>query len=137
MKVVLDTNVLVSGMLSAEGPCGQILDLVADGELWPCVDGRILGEYGSVLRRPKLKIPQEDAGQILELLRFVAESVTALPLGASLPDPGDLAFLEVAASAGAVLITGNKRHYPASARKGVVVVAPREFLDLMRYRSDE
>ena len=44
-RVVLDTNVLVSGLLSATGPCGRLIDLVVEGLLQPCVDSRILGEY--------------------------------------------------------------------------------------------
>ena len=57
MRVVLDTNVLVSGLLTPSGPCGQIVELVLDGVLDLCVDGRILDEYEDVLRRPKLAIP--------------------------------------------------------------------------------
>ena len=132
VRIVLDTNVLVSGMLSALGPSGQIVELMIDGALQPCIDGRIIEEYESVLRRPRLAIPPADADDILVLIRRVAEPIAARPLAASLPDPDDLPFLEVAATARAVLITGNLRHFPEEACAGVTVVSPRQFLDLLR-----
>jgi len=131
VKVVIDTNVLVSGLLSAAAPPGQILELVLDGILQPCIDGRIFAEYESVLHRPELSIDPADADEILEIIRMVAEPVAALPLPVELPDPDDLAFLEVAATARAVLVTGNKRHFPSKACKNVKVSSPREFLDLV------
>ena len=59
------------------------------------------------------------------------ELVTPVPLAVALPHPRDLPFLEVANQAGAVLVTGNLRHFPAKARAGVTVVGPRQFLDLL------
>lgn len=61
-----------------------------------------------------------------------AENVTPMPLDADLPDPDDLPFLEVAAEAHAVLVTGNKKHFPNKAAGAVQVVSPREFLDMLR-----
>ena len=55
-----------------------------------------------------------------------------MPLDADLPDPDDLPFLEVAAEAHAVLVTGNKKHFPQKAAGAVQVVNPREFLDMLR-----
>ena len=55
MRVVLDTNVVVSGLLQALGPSGQIVRLVAEGELQVCYDVRILAEYREVLLRPKFR----------------------------------------------------------------------------------
>jgi len=52
MKIVLDTNVLVSGLLQPFGPSGQIVRLVASGEVVLCHDPRILTEYGEVLHYP-------------------------------------------------------------------------------------
>lgn len=44
MKVVLDTNVVVSGLLSPFGPPGEIVRMTADGFLELCYDARILSE---------------------------------------------------------------------------------------------
>lgn len=59
MKVVLDTNVLVSGLLQPFGLSGQIVSLVASGELVLCHDARILAEYREVLLREKFRFDPE------------------------------------------------------------------------------
>jgi uncharacterized protein len=133
MKVVLDTNVVVSAAMTAGGTCAQIVNLLADGAFDLCADERILDEYEAVLYRRELGIRPEDAAVVLEWIRSIAEPVAAVPLAASLPDPGDLPFLETAAAGGAVLVTGNLRHFPKKACKGTTVLSPRDFLDLVRH----
>jgi putative PIN family toxin of toxin-antitoxin system len=132
VRVVLDTNVVVSAVMTSHGTCAQIIDLLADGVFELHVDDRILAEYDSVLQRPQLKIVPEDAAMLLELIRSIADPVAALPLRVQLPDPGDLPFLEVAAASESLLATGNARHYPRSSRAGVAVLTPVEFLELIR-----
>ena len=132
MKVVLDTNVIVSAALTTHGTCGQILDLLTEGIFAICTDDRILDEYATVLRRPELRIVPRDVAILLELIHSVTEPVAALPLAMELPDPDDLPFLEVARVADAVLVTGNARHFPSHARAGVTVLAPAEFLETLR-----
>jgi putative PIN family toxin of toxin-antitoxin system len=132
VRVVLDTNVLVSAVLTAQGTCARIVDMIADGALDLYADDRILAEYDSVLHRPELRIAPEDAGVILDLIRSITDTVAAIPLPVQLPDPDDAAFLEVAAASGSILITGNTRHFPTNARTGVSVMTPAEFLELLR-----
>ena len=132
MKVVLDTNVIVSAAITTYGTCGQIVDLLADGVFNICADDRILNEYETVLHRPELRIIPEEAAIVLELVHSVAELAAAAPLAVTLPDPKDMPFLEVATTAKAILVTGNLRHFPKRACDGVTVVSPREFLDLLR-----
>jgi putative PIN family toxin of toxin-antitoxin system len=136
VRVVLDTNVLVSAVLTAHGTCARIVDLLAEGALELHVDDRILAEYTSVLQRPELRIVPEDATVLLELIRSIADPVAGRPLPVHLPDPEDETFLEVAAASASVLITGNTRHYPKSLRAGVTVLTPGEFLEVLR-RSQE
>lgn len=131
MKLVLDTNVIVSGLLTAHGHCARILDLVAEGVLLVCIDPRLLAVFGEVLHRTELDIAPADAAIVLDMLRGNAQPVVALPLAAALPDPDDLPFLEVAAAADAILVTGNMRHFPARARGGVSVVTPRELIEIL------
>lgn len=133
MNVVLDTNVIVSAAMTAHGVCAQIVDLLADGLFEICADDRILDEYETVLYRPELQIVPEDAALVLELITSVAQRVSALPLPVELPDSTDRPFLEVAAAAEAILVTGNTRHFPSRARAGVTVLPPREFLDVLRH----
>ena len=103
-----------------------------EGVFHLCVDERILAEYESVLRRPRLNIPPASIDEVIAAVRLIAEPVAAVPLRADLPDENDLPFIEVAATVDAVLVTGNPRHFPKRACKGVVMVSPAEFLELVR-----
>jgi putative PIN family toxin of toxin-antitoxin system len=132
VKIVLDTTVLVAGLLTPGGACGQVLDLVIEGVVETCVDERILSEYEMVLRRPRLAIPSGDARTVLDIIRRTAERVAAVPLPADLPDKDDVPFLEVAFAARAILVTGNLRHFPKKACKDVPVLSPTGLLDLLR-----
>ena len=132
MRIVLDTNVLVAGLLNPAGACGRLLDLVLDGTVPFSADERILREYEEVLRRPELALPADAVREVHTFLRHSAEVVAAPPLDAKLPDPDDLPFLEVAAAADAILVAGNLRHYPKKATGRVSVVSPAESLDLLR-----
>lgn len=132
MRAVLDTNVIGSAALTAHGACAQIVDLLTEGVFVICANDPILGEYDDVLHRPELSVAPNDAEAVLELIQAVAERVTAIPLPVGLPDADDRPFLEVAAAADAILVTGNLRHYPQDARAGVVVLTPAEFLRVLR-----
>ncbi|HWT84007.1 MAG TPA: putative toxin-antitoxin system toxin component, PIN family [Candidatus Methylomirabilis sp.] len=132
MRVVLDTNVLVAALLTPVGACGRLLDLVLDGAVDVYADRRMLQEYEEVLRRPQLGLPPDDVDVVLNFFRHTANPVAALPLAVTLPDPDDQPFLEVAAAGKAVLVTGNRRHFPKRACKPVQVVSPKECLDLLR-----
>lgn len=133
MKIVLDTNILVSGLLQPFGPSGQIVRLVAVGELVLCHDSRILAEYREVLLRKKFSFDPERIEILLDEIRAGGIPVAAHPLAIRLPDPDDEPFLEVALAGGAqCLVTGNTKHYPADARHGVEVISPRSFIELYR-----
>lgn len=129
MRVVLDTNVLVSGLLSESGAPGWIVDLLTAGEIAAAFDGRILAEYREVLLRPRLALPAASVEDFLGHLARTGLEITAPPWPDALPDPDDEPFLAVAAAASAPLVTGNLRHFPASARGGVLVLTPRQLLD--------
>ena len=130
MRVVLDTNVLVSGVLSPHGPPGRLVDLVLAGDLGLVVDDRVLSEYAEVLRRPRFGLPEREVEVLMRHLRDVGEGVTARPLAVTLPDEDDLPFLEVAAAGAATLVTGNARHFrPVRGRHAVRVLSPRQALD--------
>ena len=132
MKIVLDTNVLVAALLSPLGTCARLLDLVLDGAIAICADNRILQEYEDVLHRKELALPVAAVRAVLDFLRESAEPIAARPLATTLPDPDDLPFLEVAATAEAVLVTGNLRHFPRKACRTMRVIGPAECLELLR-----
>ena len=129
MKIVLDTNVLVAGLLSPFGPCGEIVRMVSSGELVLCFDARILTEYHDVLRRPKFRFEQDKVAALMDYIEYRGHIVASSPLSRSLPDPDDEPFLEIALSGDAeYLITGNHAHYPPNLCKGTRVLSPADFL---------
>ncbi len=130
MIIVLDTNVLVSGIINPHGPPGRIVDLLRAGELRLAVDDRILSEYADVLRRPRLEpyFAGQDVAQILVYLRSNSDRQIATTRIAGLPDEHDAPFLELAKAAGAILVTGNLKHFPARKRSGVTVESPTAFV---------
>jgi putative PIN family toxin of toxin-antitoxin system len=130
--VVLDTNVLVSALLSPHGPPAQILGLTLAGELTAAYDPRVLSEYREALRRPEFGFAGWRLREVLDGLERDGLPVVARPLRERLPDSADEPFLEVAAAAGAVVVTGNMRHFPSNRRGGVLVLSPRELLDRLR-----
>src|SRR5438552_2097387 len=106
MRVVLDTNVLVAGLLSSVGPPGWIVEAVLAGDLEPVFDTTIRDEYEDVLRRPEFKFPAEHIVELLNALdRFAFHVVIARPWPDKLPDPDDEPFLAAADETGSTLVT--------------------------------
>lgn len=122
---VLDTNVVVSGLLSPHGPPGRLIDAVLARALLLVVDDRILHEYREVLSRPRFKIDSKMLKRFLAIMDFQIHCSTAIVKGLYTTDPDDLAFLEVAAmTTDKILVTGNSRHYPVAGRGSVLVLSP-------------
>lgn len=130
MRIVLDTNVLVSGLLNPHGPPGRVLDLVLSGTLTLLFDDRILSEYREVLARPRFGFNPVDVETVLAHLVSEGEAVLAAPIPFTLPDPDDLPFLEVALAGSAdALVTGNASHFkPTRGRHQAAVIGPAKFL---------
>ena len=128
MIIVLDTNVLVSALLSPFGTPARILDLLLAGDLRLAYDDRILSEYRQVLARPRFGFNSHTVADLIAHLVADGLPTTTYPWPVSLPDPDDLPFLEVAQAANAVLITGNRRHFPRDACRDVRIASPTEFL---------
>ena len=133
MKIVLDTNVLVSGLLTPFGPSGEIVRMLFSGELIINIDARILSEYQDVLNRPKFMFNKDQIGILIDFIKKYAQFISSSPLKSRLPDTDDEPFLEVAI-AGKVrsLVTGNTAHYPVALREGIVIHSPSEFIEFYR-----
>ena len=136
MRVVVDTNVLVAGLLSPFGRPGEVVLMIAAGSLSLLYDARIMAEYIQVLKRSKFSFSPEHIETLLEQVKAVGVVVASDPLSVRLPDEEDEAFLEVALAGRAeCLITGNLKHFPSAARQGMRVLTPTEFLDFYRQRT--
>ena len=133
MRVVVDTNVLVSGLLNPYRAPGAVVSLASSGSLILCHDARIILEYKEVLTRPKFQFDKGNIEDLLQFLQSNGEEISTHPLPLRLPDQHDEMFLEVAVSAQAsCLITGNLKHYPVSKRHGIKVSSPAEFIESYR-----
>lgn len=137
LRVVLDTNVVISSFLTPAGNPSRILRLILQRDLELVINEQILAEYAEVASSPIFQLDQDKVLIVLDDLRSASIHAPSLPIRPSLPDPGDEPFLEAALSAKAdFLITGNKRHFPARACKDVTVVTPAEFLQKLASSSE-
>lgn len=126
---VLDTNVIVSAGIRPAGPPARLLvDWVLSGQVQIVTSPWILAEYREVTRRPKFR----RYGFPPPWLEFAIEDSLVLPDPApwplTMPDPKDATFIALAKASGAWLVTGNLKHFPRNARRGVKVVSPAEYL---------
>lgn len=113
MNIVLDTNVLVSALWSADSKPAGIVNSVLGRKNTICCDYRIISEYYTVLRRPKFGFAEWDIQNLLGFITSNGLSVIADPLPhISFADESDKKFYEVAKFCHAPLITGNIKHYP-------------------------
>ena len=131
MRIVLDTNVLVSGLHNPNGAPGRIVDLILGARIQVLYDDRILAEYRDVLARPQLAIEPSLARAVAGYIRLSGEQVLALPLDKdTLPDPDDLPLVEVAITGKTdMLVTGNMKHFSGLKERGVTVVSPAQCLE--------
>ena len=112
ITAVFDSNVIVSALWSKDGTPAKLLNLVLNNKIKLCYDSCILDEYRSVLLRPKFGFSISEVEDLMQFIETTGYSVIAEPLFVSFIDESDRKFYEVARSIDALLITGNKKHFP-------------------------
>ncbi len=132
MRVVLDTNVLVSGLLIPGSHPARILLQFRDGDWRLAVSPAILEEYGRVLRRRKFGFPLEQVEAILAEIESRAMVVIPSRRFNAVPqDPQDNEFLDTAVEARAdVLISGDAHLLGLESFRGISILSPARFLAL-------
>ena len=132
ITVVLDTNVLVSSLLSSKSPPAKILDLVLSDAIQVAYDDRILGEYEEVLSRHELHISLPRMLAVIDHLELAGKFVTPNPLSTEgYTDPDDVMFAEVFITSNAdALITGNLRYYKPLLKQNALVLSPVQFMEM-------
>lgn len=130
--VVIDTNVLVSALLSKHEDAAtvQVLDALFARKIIPIYNDEILEEYTQVLHRQKFKFSSDLIDTVLSSISrhgiFVSQTIT----GEILSDPKDLVFYEVCITKRAensMLVTGNRKHFPVRP----FIVTPKELLAII------
>ena len=123
-KVVLDTNVLVSALLTSGTPAA-IVDLIAEGKLILFYNEQIIGGYWNVLQRKKFGFSFLQVSRLIEsIVKSGIAAKTDESSLISMPDEDDRVFYDLAKTSGAFLITGNIKHFPQES----FVITPADFL---------
>lgn len=131
LRLVLDTNIVVSATIKPDGPQRTVLLLAMAKPVRWYVSEQIMAEYAAVLARPELKIRRGLRQQLLQLIKNRSFVVVASDLPQVTTDPADNLFVECADAARAdYLVTGNQRHYPKFWKR-TKIISSREFLDLI------
>src|SRR5213080_294423 len=131
LRLVLDTNVVVSAALKPDGLPRTVLLLAITKPARLYVSDEILSEYSMALARPELKIRRGLRQQFLDLMKKRSRLIVPSNLPQVTTDPADNIFIECADAARAdYLITGNQRHFPRF-WKNTKIITSREFLNLI------
>jgi putative PIN family toxin of toxin-antitoxin system len=126
MKIVLDTNVIVSALINLQGIPGRILASVLNGKIQIAYDNRIIFEYIDVLSRKKFGFNKEIIDDLIDYFRNDGEFINSEYSNVKFTDDRDKKLYEVFKSGKAhCLITGNKKHFPNE--KGILL--PKEFIE--------
>ena len=128
---VIDTNVLVSSLLSSDGKSNPLIVLqsVLVGNIIPMFNEEILSEYAEVLSRDKFHLQKQDIDHVINHIRRSGLGVDKTKtIDEVFPDPKDIVFYEVALSKeAAYLVTGNIKHFP----KKPFVVTSAEMVEIL------
>lgn len=132
--VVVDTNVIVSGMIArnVDSPTVSILAYLVEKAITPLYCEEILQEYSEVLRREKFHLPIEKVEKFIKMLKSDGVASNRMPSKEVFPDPKDVVFYEVTLSKDdSFLVTGNIKHFP----KVDFVVTPAEMVEIIKQNS--
>lgn len=129
---VIDTNVLVSALLSSHDDAATVLVVgkLFSGEVIPLFSDEILNEYNEVLRRTKFHFSEETVNILLRTIERFGERIVPSPTSVLLPDMKDLPFYEVVVEKqkdDAYLVTGNLKHFPIKP----FIATAKEFLNIL------
>ena len=132
MRLVLDTNVVISAFINPDGKPSQILKFVLGHKAEICYNTIILSEYENVMKRPKFsnKIDPDNIHRFIYLIKTIGFSYTPLPSKIKLsrillPDESDRIFYDTARESGSILISGNAKHFP----KEPFIMLPADFMN--------
>ncbi|MCE5229906.1 putative toxin-antitoxin system toxin component, PIN family [bacterium] len=130
MKVVIDTNVFVSGVFFG-GPPYLILDAWRSGKIEIIMSTKIFEEYLETGKELSHKFPNVALSPWMQLILSNVKLITVKPLKNQVcSDPDDDKFIACAISGGAdVIVTGDKALLAVSGFRGIQIVTPRMFLD--------
>lgn len=132
-KIILDTNVVVSALISNSFPTFILYDLVLTRKVYICLSDSVLSEYIGVLKRDKFDRFRDfrpKADVVINKMREISLFYSNTPKVELLIDASDDKFLELAiASAADYLITGNTSDFKIPQFENTIIITPREYWD--------
>ena len=130
MKIVLDTNVFISGIFFY-GPPSKILQAWRDSKIQIILSEEILEEYQRVAEELSSKFPAVDIDRIIELLTIHGEVIKTKDISVCVcEDPDDNKFIECAiASNSKLIVSGDKHLLNITGYQDISVLKPRSFVD--------
>jgi putative PIN family toxin of toxin-antitoxin system len=127
MKIVLDTNIIVSAFINPKGAPGEIISLILSKKITICYDNKIFSEYIEVLKKSKFNFDNILVDEFLGFIKENGEYIIAEPQKIKFTDEDDRIFYDVFKSSDAeYIITGNKKHFPQENN----IITPREYIEL-------
>jgi uncharacterized protein len=133
IRVVLDTNIIVSAYLNQEGLPFFILKLALAGNFQLCASEDVLVEYAELLQRKSYPMDVRRARLLLQKIRATCDIVQSAGGLRVTKDPDDNIFMECALAAKAhYVVTGNTDHFPKKRWKYTSVITPRMFINLWK-----
>jgi putative PIN family toxin of toxin-antitoxin system len=140
MRVVFDTSVLVAAARSRQGASFALISSIPAPEFQLCLSVGLYTEWHGVLTRPENLPPGDSAEVTRQFLRYLASQAHLQEIHflwrPFLADADDDMVLELAFAAGChYIVTHNVKDFHGSEQLGVAVLAPREYLSLIRKKS--
>lgn len=129
---VIDTNVLVSALLTKNGdsPVVKVVEAIRENVVIPLFDDSILAEYAEVLHRERFGFEESKIDELLSTMKTRGLNCERKPISEIISDSDDVVFYEVAMSReNAYLVTGNLKHFPKNGR----VVSPADMLQIIEF----
>ncbi|MDR2547051.1 MAG: putative toxin-antitoxin system toxin component, PIN family [Lachnospiraceae bacterium] len=123
-KVVIDTNVLVSSILTYDGNPARVMEKISNKQITLIYCPEILREYETVLSYDKLNIASQTQFKIINEITKLGVLIKPTSSDIILLDETDRIFYETAKTSEAILITGNIKHYPNES----FIMTPASFL---------
>jgi len=130
--IVIDTNVLLSGMRSRRGASFSLLSLIGGNSFRVHISTPLVAEYEAVLKRGMLELSEAEIDDVIDYLCVSATAHEIFYLWRPvLKDPDDDFLLELAVKANASIVTWNLTDFKKAAGLNVVVMNPPDFLRLL------
>lgn len=135
MRIVVDTNVIVSALLNPDGSTNPVLSYLAKGKCLFLYSQDSLDEIFDVLSRPRIRrgiVDDFDINEFVELLKFRGEEIIPVASIRVCRDPDDNKFLEIAVDGHAdYIVSGDSHLLSLNPFRGIPIIKPAEFLNIL------